>query len=1006
VSNLQRSQRTSKRKITLYGRIQQVLATDNIPALRRVMHRAVTQRRMSPELVFLTLQKAMAGTYKPRGGWNQRELDMSFLAKVASGSRFLGALNRADGYASATTIRTKFDVPRLVVSSGKPEDLRSEINSNITAFFNSELLRPPQPTGISQNRRHVGVVSMWDDISIEEHCQYEWIRNISLGLAREYAKRWPKLQIDSDDDILAMKNAVENPDAPLKLRYGKDATVAAIAPVTPLPPTNVYHPVPLMVSANCKETTVSELVEILQTMTQAWKEHPDGQAKHGPIVTYASDGDGVSRAARHQMCTEASLDEVDPELNAVLSRLIGLNTMVSKDGATHSCDFKHLWKRWCTGLRSPDGIIVFGTLIRARDFEEALTELGFSEDEAKQLFDWKDKQNVPKATLLLQSLKKLEPLPTDADRRLQNKRTAICFLAEMLSYFLMPFIDSSMSLSDQIESLSTYAHLAATVQISEGTSCLTSEVYADSQATVKNIIFTVARMQLVDGTLKLYIILDGTDRLELVFSNVRTQDHSRNVDVLQLGQKLGIAAAQEAVYARNPELDPGHKRSKTKAIDGEGVDHRRPKDWADELVVVGDVDLEVCWDGGLERNDQVLQKYYPGREFPNLREHFGGREDTHDYLRPEGQYIGVSPDSKASKPAGGREAKDTERSELLDYDNEEGGASTDSSSESSDDTGSQSSSDLDSSDEDWQLHDLLPASSSLSSTQKQPTVPVTEGAEADPEESGFSPVLSAEAFARDFRLQDVPAGLEVVRPIADVDPFVTVNGKKIRKSSRVPALLSTHQGKSADRFRRVQGQTRYDTALRTGSGSAQHPDSPALLEDVDTIEEGDHVASLVRSSTGVCLTIMQVAYMRRRSSPVDLFILPWAELDAEDSDVTVYAVALELSAVDERWEWTGQYLRRSKKATRSLKGARKQSVLEIRGCLVAPLVPEVVAGVHSWDTPQLQDALNDIWSIVNPVGSAEVLTNLDLLPDFKLCDQVPYVDADGQWHWIYVSCTT
>jgi hypothetical protein len=80
------SQRTSKRKITLYGRIQQVLTTDNIPALRRVIDCAVTQCQMSPELVFQTLwlaptSRAEAGTSTSLTcpSWLKWLLDRAFL---------------------------------------------------------------------------------------------------------------------------------------------------------------------------------------------------------------------------------------------------------------------------------------------------------------------------------------------------------------------------------------------------------------------------------------------------------------------------------------------------------------------------------------------------------------------------------------------------------------------------------------------------------------------------------------------------------------------------------------------------------------------------------------------------------------------------------------------------------------------------------------------------------------------------------------------------------------
>ena len=49
-----------------------------------------------------------------------------------------------------------------------------------------------------------------------------------------------------------------------------------------------------------------------------------------------------------------------------------------------------------------------------------------------------------------------------------------------------------MTLSEQVECLATYSFLAAETQIKHGTACMTGALYADSQATVKNIIFNIA----------------------------------------------------------------------------------------------------------------------------------------------------------------------------------------------------------------------------------------------------------------------------------------------------------------------------------------------------------------------------------------------------------------------------------------------------------------------------------------------------------------------------------
>ena len=49
-----------------------------------------------------------------------------------------------------------------------------------------------------------------------------------------------------------------------------------------------------------------------------------------------------------------------------------------------------------------------------------------------------------------------------------------------------------MTLSEQVQSLSAYAHLAAAMYLKYGLAFLTGALYADSHTIVKNIIFCIA----------------------------------------------------------------------------------------------------------------------------------------------------------------------------------------------------------------------------------------------------------------------------------------------------------------------------------------------------------------------------------------------------------------------------------------------------------------------------------------------------------------------------------
>jgi hypothetical protein len=94
-----------------------------------------------------------------------------------------------------------------------------------------------------------------------------------------------------------------------------------------------------------------------------------------------------------------------------------------------------------------------------------------------------------------------------------------------MGFFIRPFIEVDMDIANQLQNLATYSFLAAAMHIKHGTDCLTNALYPDTQATVKNIMFTVARMKQVDPEKALYILLEGTDQLKALFGDCQTQDH-------------------------------------------------------------------------------------------------------------------------------------------------------------------------------------------------------------------------------------------------------------------------------------------------------------------------------------------------------------------------------------------------------------------------------------------------------------------------------------------------
>jgi hypothetical protein len=289
-----------------------------------------------------------------------------------------------------------------------------------------------------------------------------------------------------------------------------------------------------------------------------------------------------------------------------------------------TCDPKHIIKQFATMIRPSLGILLGDMALHYDDFLFALKIMDkLSESQARELLNPADKQNVPKAVNLLQTLMEQSGVqPNDANPARLHRLKRVHLLVQILSFFLQPFIDVDMALSEQIRSLSTYSHLITALYRKSRTSFMNSALFADSQSIVKNIIFTTARLQIIDKNINYYIILEGTDRLEGVFCATRTLDHARNFDPLQLSHKLSIGAEINAIFERNPELDRGHIRLNLSGACG--VDRVNPNSWKGSARV-GDVDIEKEYLAGRDGADNILRKSFTAEEEADILCHGRGR---------------------------------------------------------------------------------------------------------------------------------------------------------------------------------------------------------------------------------------------------------------------------------------------------------------------------------------------------------------------------------------------
>lgn len=235
------------------------------------------------------------------------------------------AANHGVGLPSVNTIQQRGQVTHLLPSLCLPT--ARDLFHNISQLFGRS--RPQLP--------RCGHSILIDEIALEERPVFiKWLNAVG-GLCRDCTKGLD-LCITNVPGLRKLAEAIFGP-APT-IHFAKEATVAAIAAFR----SEHYGAMPIFASGTCKTENAKECVKTLQTLLDNWKDSPDGEARWGPIWSFASDGDGVRRAAFHALFMKKFLQPGDP-LFEILSPLTGLNLQTGDHFVTAEFDPKHLCKR-------------------------------------------------------------------------------------------------------------------------------------------------------------------------------------------------------------------------------------------------------------------------------------------------------------------------------------------------------------------------------------------------------------------------------------------------------------------------------------------------------------------------------------------------------------------------------------------------------------------------------------------------------------------------------------
>lgn len=292
-----------------------------------------------------------------------------------------------------------------------------------------------------------------------------------------------------------------------------------------------------------------------------------------------------------------------------------MNLLVGENDITADKDPKHVIKRCRNFSIRKSGIMINGFVITPPMLRFHLQVNKVPSHKINYLLNPTDRQDVPMCYTLLKEIWSLPPpAPTDKPSFVAA-RNALLMLGSLFRHLVLPYVQVTLSLHEQLAHLSAAAHLAAFLFTSNGarSKAMPSLTFKDIIILVKNAFFGVAKAKISTPDGDFYIILLGTDRLESTFGVVRSiVGNDANADILTLTYRLSHAVECLNIFSKHPNWDRGPRRLNLRGIeDGNGdilakADHITPQSWVGD-VNVNNVSVVTSWNCGR----QMVETEFP-----------------------------------------------------------------------------------------------------------------------------------------------------------------------------------------------------------------------------------------------------------------------------------------------------------------------------------------------------------------------------------------------------------
>ncbi|EJD47513.1 hypothetical protein AURDEDRAFT_62190, partial [Auricularia subglabra TFB-10046 SS5] len=584
--------------------------------------RTATRAGASIHRLVALMDAAANDLYRPRGH-DEEEMMKAIVFLRFGGARTSEFAHRTLGLPGLSTVRRWASTTPLRTSPSRPT--MEEVQHNINVSF-------PAPSGDAlPPSGKIPYVLMLDEVKINSAPRWCPTTNNILGVCREHSSDLT-LQFETMQEANLLCDAL----AAGTTHLATEATVAALGALSKGSRDNSARPI--LISPTCKRESGDEHASLIQTVHDACIANES--RIHGSVMCVASDGESRRGRALDNLYLKRPLSRSAPAFTH-LERLKLLNLLVGDGDVTLDKDYKHVMKRLRNLLLRNEGLVIDGVKITSDLIRFHLISSGVSSHSVDSWLNPNDKQDVPLMYSLLRALWSLpDAQPTDKPAWAKS-RTAIHMFGRLCFYLVAPYIQVSLSLSDQLEYLSAAAHLAVALFTRDNARShfMPASLFLDIMHMVKNAYFCVAKLKADDPDGDFWLILLGTDRLEAAFGMLRTMvGNDTNADSLQLGTRLSHVAQVANIFSRKPEWDRSPRRIRIGAMDESGqmsrdVDHITPTTWR------GDVSLRhvvphTCWKMGRLRVEREFAAHGIASQLLSVEQTPGA-----DILSPFGQEL-------------------------------------------------------------------------------------------------------------------------------------------------------------------------------------------------------------------------------------------------------------------------------------------------------------------------------------------------------------------------------